>query len=29
MDATLGSTTGEGYFDFADNDESYLTYEYK
>jgi transglutaminase-like putative cysteine protease len=29
MDTTLGSTTGEGYFDFADNDESYLTYEYK
>ena len=29
IDTTLGATTGEDYFDFADNDESYLAYEYK
>lgn len=29
IDTTLAATTGENYFDFADNDESYVLYEYK
>ncbi len=29
IDTTLGDTMGENYFDFADNSERYLAYEYK
>lgn len=29
IDTTLGDTTGENYFDFENNDECYVAYEYK
>jgi transglutaminase-like putative cysteine protease len=29
IDTTLGATTSKNYFDFANNDESHVPYEYK